>query len=157
MEGNFIGTDISGANSVPNSSEGIHLIGGSFNTIGGTTSGSGNIISGNKGSGIEIEFTYDNLIEGNLIGIQFDAISPLGNSLSGINIILGSSTLATCLGNSIFAIPLIIMDSLGINLDGGNENAYDVTANEILMEILVRTIFKTIQFLPMLKLILEHL
>ena len=73
VEGNFIGTDISGANSVPNSSEGIHLIGGSFNTIGGTTSGSGNIISGNKGSGIEIEFTYDNLIEGNLIGIQFDA------------------------------------------------------------------------------------
>ena len=45
--GNKIGTDVSGFAAVPNTGDGIDLF-GSNNTVGGTTAGTGNLISGNS-------------------------------------------------------------------------------------------------------------
>ena len=48
VEGNYIGTDITGTNAVPNTLAGVYLpFGASGNIIGGTVAGARNVISGN--------------------------------------------------------------------------------------------------------------
>src|SRR5262249_29596248 len=53
IQGNFIGTDISGTQSIPNVGDGLFLHGASGNTIGGTAAGARNVISSNN-NGIRI-------------------------------------------------------------------------------------------------------
>jgi len=87
VEGNFLGVNASGNVADPNG-EGISIVGSSANTIGGGSSATANVISGNKGNGIQIETgstdASNNMIEGNLIGTTADGLSPLGNQLSGV-------------------------------------------------------------------------
>jgi hypothetical protein len=45
-EGNFIGSDAAGTTALPNGT-GVHIVGASGNTVGGTEPGAGNIIAGN--------------------------------------------------------------------------------------------------------------
>jgi len=45
VQGNYIGTDATGASALPNSSIGIGIVDASNNTIGGTASGTGNTIA----------------------------------------------------------------------------------------------------------------
>ena len=55
VEGNYIGTNAAGTAAVANQLAGIDLASGaSSNTIGGTTAGAGNVISGNTQYGIEV-------------------------------------------------------------------------------------------------------
>ncbi|NQT62025.1 MAG: CSLREA domain-containing protein, partial [Candidatus Marinimicrobia bacterium] len=77
IEGNFIGTDITGE-VVESNSIGV-FVSGSFNKIGGTSEGAGNVISGN--STIQLLISYEtwrsirkNVVQGNLIGLN-----PTGN------------------------------------------------------------------------------
>ena len=65
VEGNLIGTDEDGITAVANSGNGIS-VGADGSTIGGTTAGAGNTISGNSAYGIDLQAS--GLIEGNLIG-----------------------------------------------------------------------------------------
>ncbi len=73
VEGCYIGTS-NGTSATPNDA-GIEILGGSGDTIGGTTAGSGNVISGNTNDGIDLD-GYNNidgsdvLIEGNIIGLM---------------------------------------------------------------------------------------
>ena len=84
MQGNFIGTDASGMAAVPNSAGGVLISNASGNTIGGTTPGARNIISGNGGSGIALgRSPGPNLIQGNFIGVSA-AGGPLGNTGHGV-------------------------------------------------------------------------
>jgi titin len=55
VQGNFIGTDVTGLLPLRNLGNGVHLLGTSDNLIGGATTGTGNLISGNGGNGVEIE------------------------------------------------------------------------------------------------------
>ena len=72
IQGNYIGTDVTGAAPLPNGGQGIVVFGGgSNNTIGGTAAGAGNVISGNSsGRGIEIKDpgANGNIVQGNKIG-----------------------------------------------------------------------------------------
>jgi hypothetical protein len=53
VEGNFIGTDVSGATALGNTANGVKFIGGAAsNLIGGATAASRNVISGNGASGV---------------------------------------------------------------------------------------------------------
>jgi len=91
VQGNYIGTDVSGMAALPNQSHGIFLMNGpNWNQIGGPTPEDRNIISAN-GSGVEIlsEGTNNNLIEGNYIGLNA-AGAPLGNVNGGVNIYNGA-------------------------------------------------------------------
>ncbi len=93
VEGNFIGTNASGTDSVGNLGSGVGIIeGASGNTIGGTSSSAGNLISGNQGAGIDIREvgTTGNLVQGNLIGTVATGLASLGNLL-GVEIINGAS------------------------------------------------------------------
>ncbi|HEX8204339.1 MAG TPA: autotransporter-associated beta strand repeat-containing protein, partial [Isosphaeraceae bacterium] len=55
IQGNYIGTDVTGTRALGNASDGVWIREGSAgNTIGGTAATAGNIISGNSGFGIRI-------------------------------------------------------------------------------------------------------
>ena len=86
VQGNFIGTDATGAIALGNG-EGVS-ISSSGNTIGGTGAGAGNVISGNSGDGIDISGD-GNFVQGNKIGTDVMGSSSLGNQVAGVRI-LGS-------------------------------------------------------------------
>jgi uncharacterized repeat protein (TIGR02543 family) len=81
--GNFIGTDVTGTQAIPNWRAGVlNVFGGGANNIGEV--GAGNLISGNTNYGIYFQGTAtnpvtNNSIVGNLIGTQIDGESPLPN------------------------------------------------------------------------------
>jgi hypothetical protein len=89
IQGNFIGTDITGTIALGNPNVGLNLNSGVSNTmIGGLTATPGtppgNLISGNgNGSVVLGQDTTGNLIQGNIIGADITGTQPLGNA-SGI-------------------------------------------------------------------------
>ena len=85
VQGNFIGTDVTGTLDRGNSHRGIMLNSAPGNQIGGTASGAGNLISGNTWEGIGIS-SSNNTVQGNTIGTDPSGQSGLGNSLWGITI-----------------------------------------------------------------------
>jgi photosystem II stability/assembly factor-like uncharacterized protein len=84
--GNYIGTDVTGAIDLGNAQDGVHIIGGSSNTIGGTSIAARNVISGNDSNGVNINSTTtnDNTVQGNLIGLQADGATAMPNSQAGV-------------------------------------------------------------------------
>jgi uncharacterized repeat protein (TIGR01451 family) len=96
IQGNLIGTDITGTTAIGNSS-GVDATGGIDTTIGGVAAGAGNIISGNN-LGIDIEpSTTGTLVQGNVIGTDATATINLGNRIVGI---LAKTTSATIGGTA---------------------------------------------------------
>ena len=94
VEGNYIGTDVTGMLDRGNTNQGIALFNASAsNTIGGTAAGAGNVISGNNGFGIALSSagSTGNLIQGNIVGLAQDGTTLLGNSSSGIEIAAGAN------------------------------------------------------------------
>jgi hypothetical protein len=79
--GCYLGTDSTGFNPMPNEG-GIGIEGGD-NSIGGTTPGTPNVISGNLNYGIDIE-APSCLVEGNLIGTNAAGSAPLANGSVGV-------------------------------------------------------------------------
>ena len=103
VSGNYIGTDVSGISELGNGGGIVITSGAQDNTIGGTTKGKRNIISGNiDRSGITIwgPDADRNIIEGNYIGVDISGKNPLANAGAGViiaedadnNIIGGSTT-----------------------------------------------------------------
>jgi hypothetical protein len=101
IEGNYIGTDVTGTLAVPNdngveilSNPSLHLVGGSSdNTVGGISAGDGNVISGNTSSGVLIQGqgSAGNVVEGNFIGTNSGGTAAIPNGLNGVTIILDAS------------------------------------------------------------------
>ncbi len=86
VKGNLVGTDSSGTLALPNGS-GLSLGGGAANNvIGGVETGAGNVISGNNTRGIIIQGATQNVIQGNLVGVQIDGASALGNGWDGVHL-----------------------------------------------------------------------
>ncbi len=82
VQGNLIGTDITGALELSN--DGAGVVSREGNLIGGPQLGDGNVIAGNAEHGILLQEAVGSLIQGNLIGTAADGVSPLGNSGSGV-------------------------------------------------------------------------
>jgi len=78
--GNYIGSDITGTDTLPNGN-GILVISSSDNTIGGITSEKRNLISGNTAAGVVLNGTgaNNNLIIGNYIGTDISGELALSN------------------------------------------------------------------------------
>jgi titin len=84
VEGNFIGTDVTGTTRIGNQI-GVILVGASGNVIGGVVAGAGNVISGSITNGVQITAgTSGNRVEGNYIGTDATGTAPLGNSVGVI-------------------------------------------------------------------------
>ncbi|MEY2565156.1 MAG: hypothetical protein QOH88_3349 [Verrucomicrobiota bacterium] len=92
IQGNFIGTDVSGKIGIGNTNKGIAIVGASFNVIGGAVPGAGNLISGND---LGMSFSHVNywppetfitdstatynIIQGNLIGTDITGMTAIPN------------------------------------------------------------------------------
>ena len=148
VQGNYIGTDINGTIALPNGTHfnptmaGVNIAGASNNTIGGTASGAGNLISGNDKRGISINrslqllVAHDNLVQGNLIGTDHTGTSPLPNkfgilvSESPDNIIGGTDTAARNLISGNTNSGVYISGAIAVNnLVQGNYIGTDLTGN----------------------------
>lgn len=82
IQGNYIGTDITGTIALAQHGDGLDAI-ANAQVI-------GNLISGNPGGGIWL--MDNNIVQGNLIGTQIDGVSPLPNgNTGGIDIHGGNS------------------------------------------------------------------
>ncbi|HYN03575.1 MAG TPA: right-handed parallel beta-helix repeat-containing protein, partial [Vicinamibacteria bacterium] len=126
IEGNYIGTDVSGLLDRGNAFDGVFIVGGSAgNRIGGLPPGQGNVISGNNDQGIDLRIGSANRIEGNLIGIAADGTTALGNFRQGVLITGGT-------GNAVTANRIAANGGLGIDLrdDGVTANDGVTTAGQ---------------------------
>jgi titin len=86
VQGNFIGTDVTGTQALGNGSHGVYLETSFGSQIGGTEPGAGNLISGNGGSGVFLGSSgFGNLVQGNLIGTDISGSQPLGNARDGVH------------------------------------------------------------------------
>jgi hypothetical protein len=84
IQGNFIGTDVTGTVALANAGQGVSFNGGGGNTVGGTEPGSRNIISGNGSHGVTFFDSGNSLIQGNFIGLDLSGSNALGNSGNGV-------------------------------------------------------------------------
>lgn len=91
VEGNYIGTDVTGEASVGNTQNGVALVRNANNTVGGIAAGAGNVISGNDGDGVLLRGCTDCLVQGNIIGADALGTSNLGNGGQGVDIDPGTS------------------------------------------------------------------
>ncbi|MEO8434723.1 MAG: FG-GAP-like repeat-containing protein [Pyrinomonadaceae bacterium] len=118
IQGNFIGTDVSGTMAVANAFAGVGMEPGSVNnTVGGTVAGAGNVIGGNFFGGVGIGGN-DNVVQGNLIGTNASGTAAIKNRAGGVLILNASRT---HLGGLVPAARNIISgnDNYGIGLYGG--------------------------------------
>ena len=75
-----------GTTAIPNGLDGIFINDAPNNTIGGTTAGAGNLISGNGSVGIQLfgPLTLGNVIQGNALGLDSAGRPTLPNRAGGI-------------------------------------------------------------------------
>ena len=92
VAGNYIGTNVSGTAAVPNGNDGVRIQ-SPGNTIGGTATGAGNLISGNLSDGVEFTnaSAIDNLVQGNRIGTNADVTAAIPNTFRGVAMFGGAS------------------------------------------------------------------
>jgi hypothetical protein len=139
VQGNLIGTDVSGTVDLGNGGNGVLIVDSPNTTVGGTSVAARNIISGNGVHGVEIDATgpgnLGNLVHGNYIGMDISGTLALGNTGDGIyisdapgNTIGGTAAGA---GNVISANGSMGVDILGSassgNIVQGNYIGTDVT------------------------------
>ena len=92
IEGNFIGTDVTGTIALGNRI-GIHISSGPNNIIGGSEPQAHNLISGNTAQSVIIEGSAStgNVVQGNFIGTDVSGNVDLGNRSHGVEVIRGAS------------------------------------------------------------------
>ncbi|HXJ76341.1 MAG TPA: hypothetical protein VNM37_26010, partial [Candidatus Dormibacteraeota bacterium] len=81
IQGNFIGVDITGAQRLPNSGEGVNIF-GTNNTVGGTAPGAPNVISGNDRSGVFLNGPSNSIV-GNFLGLNAAGTAAARNAATG--------------------------------------------------------------------------
>jgi hypothetical protein len=86
IQGNYIGTDVTGARALANSGHGVFINDTPGNRIGGTGPGERNVISGNNQNGVTIAGSGagGNFVQGNYIGTDVTGAEALGNGSDGV-------------------------------------------------------------------------
>jgi CSLREA domain-containing protein len=120
--GNLIGTNSTGTADLGNSLFGISVDSATSTTIGGTTPGERNIISGNNASGVRLNAASSSSVRGNYIGTDITGALDLGNTVDGI--ILVASANSNTIGGTDAGAGNVISgnNSTGINLFSGSTN-----------------------------------
>lgn len=142
IQGNFIGTDTTGTVARGNGvgCSGI-VVKSAGNLIGGSNSGDGNVISGGNDTGIYLLNANNNVVQGNLIGVNAAGTGSLGNLNDGI-IIYGSS--GNLIGGPVSQARNIISGNgfSGVYLTGsagnviqGNRIGTDISGSNILSNV----------------------
>ncbi len=132
VRANTIGMDKGRTSAVPNGGSGV-LIGGAAknNTVGGTTAGERNWISGNAFDGVEINGpnTDGNVVQGNRIGLNGAVNAAVGNDRYGVSIrdSAGDNTVQS----NVISGHNTPSDSAGVLISGQGTSGNDVRANRI--------------------------
>src|SRR5438067_5473608 len=128
VQGNYIGTDVTGTAKLGNASDGVEItFFASDNTIGGTTLGARNVISGNSTSGIGVSSnSTGNLVQGNYIGTDVNGTVALGNSGLGVSISSANNTIG---GTAAGARNIVSGNGNGIGIFGNTATANQVQGN----------------------------
>ncbi len=130
LEGNTIGTDVHGLVDLGNARNGVWVNDSPNNRIGGSTPGTGNLISGNDWWGVQIEHddSTGNEVFGNLIGTDVNGTGDLGNLSGGVNV--KASATANLIGghNPGEGNLIALNDGEGVNIGSGSNR---ILANEI--------------------------
>ena len=94
VAGDYIGTSLNGLAALANATGVTISSGASDNTIGGTTSGAPDVISGNSAEGVRIQTTTSsgNVVEGDFIGTDMTGDAALGN-VNGIVLFASANTI----------------------------------------------------------------
>ena len=148
IEGNFIGTDVSGTQALGNTTAGVQVACSANNRIGGTSASARNVMASNR-FGVWftcLQFDSGQVVQGNFIGTDVTGTAALGNSVAGvdirgINIAIGGTTAGA--GNLIsgngdgilIEVGLLAITHEGIsskNLVQGNFIGTDVTGTKVL-------------------------
>ncbi len=123
VQGNYIGTDISGTMALGNSLDGIAILQSHNITIGGSAIGAGNVISGNSGDGIQItSSSAGNLVAGNVIGLNYLATTPLANGGVGVFIASSGNTVGGIVAAARNVITRNAADNIEIDGNGATLN-----------------------------------
>jgi hypothetical protein len=130
VQGNKIGTDVTGTKALGNLSVGVELFGASGNLIGGPAAGAGNVVSGNGTAGISIVggpslggelHATDNVVQGNWVGTDVTGTISLGNGASGVSVSGSNNTIG---GEDAGAGNTIAFNrNDGVRVDRGTGNA----------------------------------
>ncbi len=130
IAGNFIGVApgggfVFGSDPPGNQGDGVDIIGGADNTIGGSSSGAGNTISANELDGVSItgSSATGNVVSNNMIGVTSDGSQALGNGDDGV--VVSSSQTQIGPGNVISA------NQVGVNITGTTITGITVIGNLI--------------------------
>ena len=139
IEGNFIGTDVTGTIDRGNTDDGVNIFGGaSENVIGGTTPAARNVISGNGCNAVFVKDATGNRIQGNYIGTDKTGTKGLtnGDGFGCVAVVIDDSSGNTVGGTTAGARNLIsgnAFDGVGIFNDSQSNkvlgNRIGTTAN----------------------------
>jgi hypothetical protein len=125
IQGNYVGTDVTGTSAVGNGSDAVEIQGALNTQIGGTNAGARNVLAGNASDGIEVFADAGGpgtgtLIRANLIGVGVTG-APLGNTNHGVNLRSSDSTVG---GTAAGASNVIANNGLaGVFVSDGSGNA----------------------------------
>jgi hypothetical protein len=168
VQGNRIGTDVTGTRVLSYNRAGVFIFGSNNNAVGGTEAGAGNTISGN-GNGVSITGGGGNVVQGNRIGTDVTGTAHLpnvtgvfltgsGNAVGGTaagagNTIAFNQTDGVLVdlgtGNALLRNALFGNGRLGIELTGGgNHNQPPPTLTSATFGGGVLTVQGTLQGLP---------
>jgi len=139
VQGNWIGTDATGTNALPNTYSGITISAVSGNTVGGTNTGAGNLLSGNLQSGVYLQTTNfgGNVVQGNFIGTDVSGRLSVSNLIAGVyvessgnliggtlaaarNVISGNFTNGVLLAGTSASNNLVQGNYIGTDVNGTN-------------------------------------
>jgi parallel beta-helix repeat protein len=119
VDGNRIGTDVSGLLPLANAGAGVWIDDSSGNRIGDTATGSLNVISGNVGQGVFLAgpYSFANVVEDNQIGPGSDGLAPVGNQSAGVHVAVDA------FHNRVLLNQLAYNLAAGVHVESGRENA----------------------------------
>ncbi len=131
--GNLIGTDIHGTAKLGNTYNGVFIgYSATANTVGGTSTGAANVISGNSNDGVYLygSGTSGNVVLGNLIGTDINGTAGLGNKYDGLDIQHGAT--ANTVGGTVSGAANVISGNTdGVYLAGSGTSGNVVLGNLI--------------------------
>lgn len=132
IRGNFIGTDETGTLPVGNGGSGIEM-NAALCFIGGRLAGQGNVVGGNRFSGIALvgSLADDNRVEGNFLGTDPTGTVALGNGMFGV--LVGGASRKNDIGGTLSGAGNLIANnsSDGIRVEDGRSARNTIRMNSI--------------------------